>query len=260
MKQLHGSEQGVKVCAPPSTLPLHLFSKLCRPLGSKMTNCFSKMTNCFTAALCRPRDFFRPQHCRGAPAHPPSQDGRPESIYCCEKLPNRASSIQNMEHALLPCHLSMESCLPFGRVLQVDFPEAHETTILIAPQYTSPVHSLPWHCLLAALNFKATAAARIILVFVLAPAHAGKRACRRQREGRAGLSARQTEPEGNEQIRSLCNIYKTKIDGRKGPQAMNKSRCNRINTPHSKATQRKAKPNQTPQTHTRGARQAEKNV
>jgi hypothetical protein len=45
-------------------------------------------------------------------------------------------------------------------------------------------------------------------------------------------------------------------DGRKGPPAENKARCNRTNTPHSKAMQRKAKPNQKPQTPTRGARQA----
>jgi hypothetical protein len=35
-----------------------------------------------------------------------------------------------------------------------------------------------------------------------------------------------------------------------------KARCNRTNTPHSKATRRKAKPNEKPQTPTRGARQA----
>jgi hypothetical protein len=45
-------------------------------------------------------------------------------------------------------------------------------------------------------------------------------------------------------------------DGRKGPPAGSNARCNRTNTPHSKATQCKAKPNETPQTHTRGARQA----
>jgi hypothetical protein len=48
----------------------------------------------------------------------------------------------------------------------------------------------------------------------------------------------------------------TERDGRKGPPAENKARCNRTNTPHSKATRRKAKLNQKPQTHTRGARQA----
>jgi hypothetical protein len=48
----------------------------------------------------------------------------------------------------------------------------------------------------------------------------------------------------------------TERDGRKGPPAENKARCDRTNTPHSKATQRKAKPNQKSQTHTRGARQA----
>jgi hypothetical protein len=49
----------------------------------------------------------------------------------------------------------------------------------------------------------------------------------------------------------------TERDGRKGPPAGNKAECNRTNTPHSKATQRKAKPNQKPQTHTQGARQAQ---
>jgi hypothetical protein len=48
----------------------------------------------------------------------------------------------------------------------------------------------------------------------------------------------------------------TERDGRKGPPAGNKARCNRTNTPHSKAMRRKAKPNQTPQTHTWGASQA----
>jgi hypothetical protein len=44
-------------------------------------------------------------------------------------------------------------------------------------------------------------------------------------------------------------------DGRKGPPAGNKARCNCTNKPQSKATQRKAKPNQTPTTqHTAGAR------
>jgi hypothetical protein len=47
-----------------------------------------------------------------------------------------------------------------------------------------------------------------------------------------------------------------KRDGRKGPAAGNKARCDRINTPHSKATPRKAKPNQTQQTRRRGAKQA----
>jgi hypothetical protein len=56
---------------------------------------------------------------------------------------------------------------------------------------------------------------------------------------------------------SLCEYKITERDGRKGPPAGNKAKCSRTNTPHSKATQRKAKPNQTPQTHTRGARQAE---
>jgi hypothetical protein len=51
-------------------------------------------------------------------------------------------------------------------------------------------------------------------------------------------------------------IIFTERDGRKGPPAGNKAKCNRTNTPHSKATRRKAKPNQNPQTHTRGARQA----
>jgi hypothetical protein len=48
----------------------------------------------------------------------------------------------------------------------------------------------------------------------------------------------------------------TKRDGRKGPPAGNKAKCNCTNTPHSRATRRKAKPNQKPQTHTRGERQA----
>jgi hypothetical protein len=48
----------------------------------------------------------------------------------------------------------------------------------------------------------------------------------------------------------------TERDGRKGPPAGNKAKCNRTNTPHSKATLCKAKPNQKPQTHTRGERQA----
>jgi hypothetical protein len=38
----------------------------------------------------------------------------------------------------------------------------------------------------------------------------------------------------------------TERDGRKGPPAGDKARCNRTNSPHSKATQRKAKPNQHP--------------
>jgi ankyrin repeat protein len=48
----------------------------------------------------------------------------------------------------------------------------------------------------------------------------------------------------------------TERDGRKGPPAGNKAKCNCTNTPHSKTTRRKAKPNQKPQTHTRGERQA----
>jgi hypothetical protein len=48
----------------------------------------------------------------------------------------------------------------------------------------------------------------------------------------------------------------TERDGRKGQPAGNKTKCNGTNTPHSKATRRKAKPNQKPQTHTRGERQA----
>jgi hypothetical protein len=52
------------------------------------------------------------------------------------------------------------------------------------------------------------------------------------------------------------NIVFTERDGRKGPPAGNKAKCNCTNTPHSKATRRKAKPNQKPQTHTRGKRQA----
>jgi hypothetical protein len=59
--------------------------------------------------------------------------------------------------------------------------------------------------------------------------------------------------------RSGAKLYAfTKKDGRKGPPAGNKARCNRSNTPHSKAMQCKAKPNQTPQTNTRGARQPDK--
>jgi hypothetical protein len=62
-----------------------------------------------------------------------------------------------------------------------------------------------------------------------------------------------------------CVYRFTQRDGRKGPPAGNKARCNRTNTPRvaclpcyvrSKATQRKAKPNQTRKTHTRGTRQA----
>jgi hypothetical protein len=53
---------------------------------------------------------------------------------------------------------------------------------------------------------------------------------------------------------SILDIF-TERDGRKGPPAGNKARCDRTNTPHSKATQRKAKPNQTPTTQpTDGAR------
>jgi hypothetical protein len=48
----------------------------------------------------------------------------------------------------------------------------------------------------------------------------------------------------------------TERDGGKGPPAENKAGCNRTDTPHSKATQRKAKPNKKPQTHTQGERQA----
>jgi hypothetical protein len=51
-------------------------------------------------------------------------------------------------------------------------------------------------------------------------------------------------------------IIITERDGRKGPPAEKKARCNRMNTPHSKATRRKAKPNQKPQTHKQGKRQA----
>jgi hypothetical protein len=43
---------------------------------------------------------------------------------------------------------------------------------------------------------------------------------------------------------------------KKRPASRKNAGCNRTNTPHSKATQRKAKPNQTSQTHTRGVRQA----
>jgi hypothetical protein len=55
----------------------------------------------------------------------------------------------------------------------------------------------------------------------------------------------------------LCENILTERDGRKGPPAGNKARCDHTNTPHSKAMQREAKPNQKPQTHTRGARQAQ---
>jgi hypothetical protein len=48
----------------------------------------------------------------------------------------------------------------------------------------------------------------------------------------------------------------TERDGRKGPPAGNKAKCHCTNTPHSRATRREAKPNQKPQTHTRGKRQA----
>jgi hypothetical protein len=54
----------------------------------------------------------------------------------------------------------------------------------------------------------------------------------------------------------VCKNIFTERDGRKGPPAGNKAECNRTNTPHSKATRHKAKPNQKPQTHTRGERQA----
>jgi hypothetical protein len=40
----------------------------------------------------------------------------------------------------------------------------------------------------------------------------------------------------------------TERDGRQGPPAGNKAKCNCTNTPLSKATQHKAKPNQTPTT------------
>jgi hypothetical protein len=49
----------------------------------------------------------------------------------------------------------------------------------------------------------------------------------------------------------------TERDGRKGPPAGNKAKCNRTNTPQSKAPQLKSKPTQTPQSHRRGARQAQ---
>jgi hypothetical protein len=52
------------------------------------------------------------------------------------------------------------------------------------------------------------------------------------------------------------NYRFTERDGRKGPPAGNKAKCNCTNTQRSKATRRKAKPNQKPQTHTRGERQA----
>jgi hypothetical protein len=56
-------------------------------------------------------------------------------------------------------------------------------------------------------------------------------------------------------ISMVCCIF-TERDGKKGPPAGNKAKCNCTNTPHSRATRRKAKPNQKPQTHTRGKRQA----
>jgi hypothetical protein len=66
---------------------------------------------------------------------------------------------------------------------------------------------------------------------------------------------KQRQRKGPEAPERRVNIFAER-DGRKGSPAGNKARCNRTNTPHSKAMQRKAKPNQTPQTHTRGARQA----
>jgi hypothetical protein len=63
-------------------------------------------------------------------------------------------------------------------------------------------------------------------------------------------------------VSSTNNLYikvspfNTERNESKGPPAGNKARCKRTNTLQSKATQRKAKPNQTPQTHRRGARQA----
>jgi hypothetical protein len=67
---------------------------------------------------------------------------------------------------------------------------------------------------------------------------------------------RKGPPVRNKTSQPLCNNRVTERDGRKGPPAGNKAKCNRTNTPHSKATQRKAKPNKKPQTHTRGERQA----
>jgi hypothetical protein len=68
----------------------------------------------------------------------------------------------------------------------------------------------------------------------------------------AGLAARSFA----KLVASCMMLPWNERDGRLGPPAGNKARCNRTNTPHSKAMQRKAKPNQTPQTYTRGARQA----
>jgi hypothetical protein len=74
--------------------------------------------------------------------------------------------------------------------------------------------------------------------------------------GGAGGSASRTLAARGSQALYVKVYFCTERDGRKGPPAGNKARCNRTNTPHSKAMQRKAKPNQKPQTHTRGARQA----
>jgi hypothetical protein len=74
---------------------------------------------------------------------------------------------------------------------------------------------------------------------------------------------RVTAAQGNAELperprdEGICDYRFTEGDGRKGPPAGNKAGCNRTNTPHSMSMQRKAKSNQTPQTHTRSARQAE---
>jgi hypothetical protein len=64
-----------------------------------------------------------------------------------------------------------------------------------------------------------------------------------ERDGRKG------PPAGNKARCNRTNTTHSKVtqreDGRKGPPAGNKARCNRTNTTHSKVTQREAKPNQT---------------
>jgi hypothetical protein len=60
----------------------------------------------------------------------------------------------------------------------------------------------------------------------------------------------------NRQPRTTYLYQFSERDGTKGPPAGNKARCNCTNTPQSKATRHKAKPNQTPRTHRRGARHA----
>jgi hypothetical protein len=86
----------------------------------------------------------------------------------------------------------------------------------------------------------------------------GGRGCQReclQDPGRPGNA-----PEGQVVVdsgSSLVGRWRCRARaGRKGPPAEKKARRNRTNTPHSKAMQRKAKPNQKHQTHTQGKRQA----